>query len=523
MTEAGAEAAVADESIPVDRLLRYREVMDDWDAFVEASRTPEPAGLRIRAGLVEANELEDRLERQGFGLEPVAGLPDVRTVRRQPEAISRTLEYWLGHFHLQQTVMAVPSLALGPQPGERVLDLCAAPGGKTTHLAQLMDDRGIVVAVDPKEKRLRGLMSNVFRLLHPGVLVVAADGLTLPTGPLFHRVLVDAPCSAEGNFRKQRGRLPPRKPAFDHHIRQLQEGLLRQAIRQTRPGGVVVYSTCTFAPEENEAVVARVLADSPVEVEPIELDAPHAPGLTRWHDERFPDELRHAWRLYPHHLDSGGAFVVRLRKAGGAGEPREAPGREAGAEVDERLAEEGIGDSGWSPIPPGFPGEDPGEVARRQKRIGEEIRRFGLFPHGGAPHHMIRGDRAWACTAREWPVEAWSGSAPEAPAAEGPDWRVVSMGLRAWRQSPSGHETPSSDFLSRWGRHMDPDRVVEPDRDDLLSLLRGQRLEAPGMDPGPVLLTHEGYRLGRGMVGRGGLRSEIPRAVADRLIGVLEG
>lgn len=494
----------------MDRLLRYREIMDDWDAFVRSSRTPEPAGLRVRRGLEGATGLRDRLAARGYALEEVPGLPDVFTVRDEPEPISRTLEHWLGHVHLQQTVMAVPSLALAPRPGERVLDLCAAPGGKTTHLAQLMEDQGIVVATDPREKRLRGLMSNVFRLLHPGILVVAADGRTLPDTAAFHRVLVDAPCSAEGNFRRQEGRLPRRNPAFDHHVRELQEALLRRAVHLVRPGGVVVYSTCTFAPEENEAVVARVMRDLPLAVEPIPLEGvPHAPGLTRWNGEAFPEEMAQAWRLYPHHLDSGGAFVVRLRRTDGP--PVD----------DEDPASPGDDARGWSPIPDGFPGEDPTVVEERQDAIRRAAERFHLFRSHPMPHHLVRGDRAWACTARSWPVDGWSAAAPSNPPGEGPDWRVVSMGLRAWRQSSEGHETPSSDLLTRWGDDMDPGRVVAPDREDLLALLSGDRVAAPELPPGPVLLVHAGQRLGRGMVGRGGLRSEIPKAISGELARVL--
>ena len=100
-------------------------------------------------------------------------------------------------------------------------------------------------------------------------------------------MLVDAPCSGEGNVRRQRGRLSRRSASFQAHIGELQESLLRRAIAAARPGGVIVYSTCTFAPEENEAVVSRVLADAPVEIESIELDAPHSEGLDRWDDEQF--------------------------------------------------------------------------------------------------------------------------------------------------------------------------------------------------------------------------------------------
>ncbi len=106
----------------------------------------------------------------------------------------------------------IAALALGARPGERVLDLCAAPGGKTTHLADRMDDSGIVVASDPDTNRIRALLANVYRLSHPNVLVVETDGRSFPGGARFDRVLVDVPCSAEGNVRRHGGEIPERSP-----------------------------------------------------------------------------------------------------------------------------------------------------------------------------------------------------------------------------------------------------------------------------------------------------------------------
>jgi len=392
--------------------------------------------------------------------------------------------------------MALPSLALAPRPGEAILDLCAAPGGKTTHIAELMADRGPLVAVDPKEKRLRGLLGNLYRLGHPNVIVVAADGRALPTSATFDRVLVDAPCSAEGNLRRQAGRGAGRDAGFVDYVTSVQEALLRRAIELTRPGGVLVYSTCTFAPEENEAVVTRVLADSPIAVEPIQLEAPHSPGLSGWDGELFDPSLREAWRIYPHQMDSGGLFMVRLRKLGAG----------TSAVV------------GWTPPPPVFPGGDEEDGSVRLRSAQDElVHRFGLG-HREVEEMgwMVRGENIWAHTAERWPFPAWSAQSP------GGRWRVVSMGIRSLRERPPGRETPSSHFLARWGRHMAPDRQVHLDPTSLGRLLRNERLPAEGRSAGPVALLWEDLVLGRGMIGTGGLRHEIPKASAERLLTVLE-
>jgi hypothetical protein len=365
-----------------------------------------------------------------------------------------------------------------------------------------MDDRGLLVAVDPKEKRIRGLLANVYRLGHPNVLVIAADGRTFPTTALFDRVLVDAPCSAEGTLRRKSGRAPRRSPGFVAYVTSLQEALLRRAILLTRPGGVIVYSTCTFAPEENEAVLTRVLEDSPVRIEAIDLDVPHAPGLLAWDGVRFHDDLERAWRVYPHHLDSGGLFMVRLRRIH--------PVTPDLARPEPTL--------GWSPPSVAFPGESPHRAARRITEAVTELESwFALHALPSDLRWIVRGDNIWAHTAESWPVPAWKRSNP--PTA----WRIVSFGIRALRRRAGHGETPSNRFLARWGRELGADRKIRLSTDELLQLLEGngQSLPVERLHDGVHALEWEGMVLGRGIVGARGLTHEIPKALATRLHHVL--
>lgn len=483
------------------QLERYRSVIPDFATFMDANRTPEPVNLRVRTGRISPEALTQRLAAQGFVLEPVPGLPTLRKVIDGPHSVAQTLEHWLGLFQIQQTVMAVPSLALGAQPGERILDLCAAPGGKTTHLAELMEDRGCLVAIDPKEKRLRGLMANLFRMGHTNALVVAADGRELPKAPRFDRVLVDAPCSAEGNFRRTGGRLPRRDGTFVRYVTALQEALLRRAIDLTVPGGTIVYSTCTWAPEENEGILTRVLADAPVAMEPIPLDLPHAPGLSEWNGRAFAPEVEQAWRLYPHHLDSGGAFVARLRRL------------EAEPEPDTL---------GWTPIPEVFPGEDIVTAQERTRVAVADLReRFGVTEEALSDlGWMVRNENIWVQTAHEWPAEAWR---PHG------GWRVVSLGLRAFRQAGPGREHPSSNFLTHLG-HLFSRGVWEPTPDQLTHMLSGSILprtaltgpDTAALAPGPVAVRWQGQILGRALIGRQGVDLQIPKAQGTRLHALLQ-
>jgi NOL1/NOP2/sun family putative RNA methylase len=522
---------------------RYRSIIPDWEAFESTRYIPEPITIRVRRGKISAEELLPRLASQGFGLSAVQGVGDFYRVESGPGSIAQTLEYWMGLFHIQQAVMALPSLALAPRPGERVLDLCAAPGGKTAHMAELMEDRGPLVAVDLKEKRLRALLANIYRLGHSNVLVIAGDGRQLPLSALFDRVLVDAPCSAEGTFRRQEGKVPKRSPSFVTHVTKAQEALLRRGIALTRPGGTILYSTCTFAPEENEAIVNRILQDTAVQVEPIPIELPHSDGLPGWQGTEYHRSLRHAWRVYPHQMNAGGLFMALLRKveAGAevplaladAGESMDTPGPTwagstwagsswagSGSTGSDR-AESVRGGTGWDEVPAGFPGEDLDSAKSRVARSIEEFESFFAFspPYGSDPGWLVRRENIWAQTAGEWPLQAW-----QREDATG-RWRVVSLGLRAFRDRGTGGEgvaTPSSVFLSRWGRYLGPGRQIPLSNASLRSLLDKQSLRSPGLSPGAVALLWNGMVLGRGIVRVSGeLVSEIASAQRDRLRAIL--
>ena len=476
---------------------QYRGVVPEWESFLDASLREEPVTLRVHTGRIGRADLGARLEALGFRLEAVPGLPAFLRVLEQPYPLSRTLEYWLGLFYLQQAVTGVAPLALGASPGERVLDLCAAPGGKAAHLADLVAEGGMVVAADRSGKRIRALLGNLYRMGHTSVMVLSADGRTFPRGVSFDRVLADVPCSAEGNLRRTGGDLPRRSPRFQRQITDVQEALLRRALELVKPGGTVLYVTCTFNPEENEGVVARVLADSPAILEPIALDLPHDPGLVRFGDRSFPVEMRNAWRLYPHHLDSGGLFMALLRKPEGAeasageewGEPPLVHPDTSDARPDARRA-----------------------IAAGLSRLAEwtGVARERLERE----RWMVRGDSVWVHGCRSWPLAAWAAT----PGV--PDWQFVSAGLRAFRLGRSGPPVPTNDLLRRLGPEL-RDRVVVLEREGCLEMLEHGGLERPGLSDGYVALRLEGAVIGRGRVRSGRLVSEIPRAQARFLIEAL--
>ncbi len=204
----------------------------------------------------------------------------------------------------------VPPLVLDPRPGDEVLDLCAAPGSKTTQIAQQMNNHGLIIANEPSLSRVTPLRSNCERLGITNVAITRYDGRVFPDY-LFDRVLVDAPCSAEGRARRDfrvcsRSSL---KKSLD--IQVLQKGLLRRAIRLTKPGGVIVYSTCTYAPEENELVVEAMLDEAHLEHVSVS-GLIECPGIAEWDGKKHSDDLKLCARYYPHQNNTGGFFVAKL-------------------------------------------------------------------------------------------------------------------------------------------------------------------------------------------------------------------
>ena len=211
--------------------------------------------------------------------------------------------FYAGLYYIQEPSAQAVGVLLDPKPGERVLDLAAAPGGKTTHLAARMGGKGLLLANEVDGKRVRGLLENVERWGAPLAVTQATPrAMAEALGTYFHRVILDAPCSGEGMFRKDREAARHWGPSAPKRIADVQKSLLAQASRLLGPGGVLVYSTCTFAPEENEGVVAHFLKAHPeFRLEDARLHPLFAPVVPEW-GEGNPELLKTA-RLWPHRLE----------------------------------------------------------------------------------------------------------------------------------------------------------------------------------------------------------------------------
>jgi len=462
---------------------RYRKIIPDWKSFHNSLQVRDPTTIRVRTGRISSPQLIDRLKDQGFSVEMVEGIDSFVRVLEGPFNVADTIEHWLGLFYVQQASTGVAAQALRPKTGEKILDLCAAPGGKTTQIADLMRDKGCLVAVDRNEGRLQALMGNLYRLAHPNVMVVSGDGLRLPETSLFDRVLVDAPCSAEGTLRRKSNRRIKESIKFRQSVPKRQEALLRKAITLTRPGGVVVYSTCTFAPEENEGVVDAVLKDMPVQLENCDLQIPHSPGLTRFEGKTFDPSLEKTCRIYPYHLDSGGFFMARLRHQDSS--------------VPELL--------GWQDATAQFPSEKKsGDQVREITNAGIE-RMCGYVNDQIDLSHdfnwLLRGKDLWLHRCSQWPKNDWF---------ESENCRILSIGLRAMSPVFRDEMRPTNDILRFLERYVSS-IAYSPSKEEWNGLLSQESILASVDDSGFIPLKWKDHVLGRGLIQKDRLKCEIAR------------
>jgi NOL1/NOP2/sun family putative RNA methylase len=307
---------------------RYHDIVDDPAAFEEACRSPLPRFFWTNSLRTSPQRLAARLGSEGFDPRPLPWAPGAFRVPAEQSSLGRHWTYLAGHFQIQEASAMIPARVLAPETAHRVLDLCAAPGNKTVQCAVAMDNRGTVVGNDLDCGRLGPLRQSIDRLGLFNVTITCHDGVNYPprTGP-FDRILVDAPCSCEGTSRRAMDRSGRDRPPY-HRFQRKQILLLSQAVRRCRVGGRIVYSTCTYAPEENEAVVDAVLKqfDGRLRILPFAVEGLRTTeGLTEWDRTTFLPDLAAARRIWPHHNDTGGFFIALLERIAGPPEEEAEP------------------------------------------------------------------------------------------------------------------------------------------------------------------------------------------------------
>jgi 16S rRNA C967 or C1407 C5-methylase (RsmB/RsmF family)/NOL1/NOP2/fmu family ribosome biogenesis protein len=458
----------------LDWLARYDEIVDDRAAFRAALDERPPVDLLVPAPFRRPEAVAATLAQRGLAVERCAWSPyHLRVATR--EGAGKLPEVVLGHAFPQGLSSALPPLALAPRPGERLLDLCAAPGGKTVMLAALAGQRAPLLAADRSHGRAGLLVQTLARMAVPNAVSVVQDAGSFPAGAPFDAILLDAPCTGEGTFRVPAPRYDPRGIDGLREAQGLQRRLLRRALALLGPGGRLVYSTCSLAPEEDEAVVEAALAErADVRLAPLPDDLPGQPGLDRWQAQRFRAPLHRTRRVFPHHTGSWGFFVALLEKD-----------RASTAVATPRRPRE-----------PVVLADD-----REARRAAEEAycERFGVRRE--VLDEMIllgRGRDVWAF-------------APAAPSLDLGPLSVVAPGLRLLHRTRRGARPTTAGL--RWLGAELSERVVEVSMSEAAALIEAGELPAPAGAPGGMVALRVGGAVaGAGLVHDGRLELEIPRA-----------
>ena len=373
-----------------------------------------------------------------------------------------------GLFYLQEPSALSAVSVLAPQPGERVLDLCAAPGGKSTQIAGLMQGRGLLVCNEPVPSRAQILSRNVERMGVRNAIVTSAMPAQLaPRFPaFFDRILVDAPCSGEGMFRRQPEARDEWSAGSPRGCADRQLEILEAAAKMLAPGGALVYSTCTFNDTENEGVLARFTAAHPE----FALEAFELPGL--------PSGSRGYVHLYPHEIRGEGHFVSLLRKA------PDAPGAPENEEKPRRAVK---------------PARGRGEQAKKAQQPAIAVPEDVLAPGVSFDRLHAAGGSLWALP-------------------EGLDDLSRLDGLRVLRTGlllahAEGRRAEPDHALAMALTPCEAARTAELDEAQALAYQAGETLELGDLEPGYTLLTLRGVSLGFGKQAGGVMKNHYPKGL----------
>lgn len=338
------------KTLPLPFLERMKEMLgDDYDAFLKSYENPRTYGLRVNTAKLSCQEFEAL---SPFKLQPIPWISNGYFYNEESRP-ARCPYYQAGLYYLQEPSAMTPASRLPIEPGDFVLDLCAAPGGKATALGAALNDTGFLLANDISTSRARALLRNLELFGIKNMLVTDEKPAKLAQRfpSFFNKILLDAPCSGEGMFRKEEALARDWTPEKSTELSDIQKDLVLKAADMLRPGGMLLYSTCTFAPCEDEEVVAYLLSERP-DMELIEMPGyegfsagrPKFAGVAAAFDS---EELRKCVRIFPHKMDGEGHFLALFRKKGDSLPPvfrslEKGPDKNTRKWLDEFFAEIGL-------------------------------------------------------------------------------------------------------------------------------------------------------------------------------------
>jgi len=239
----------------------------------------------------------------------------------EPGELGRALEHLMGYYYIQELSSMLPVIALNPKENETILDLCSAPGSKTTQIASETRSTGLIIANEVNFGRMKILESNLQRCGVTNVIITKKEGVSFceklkEKNFEFNKILIDAPCSGEGTLRNNLKTYLMWNIKNIKNLSRLQKQLFKSAFEILKVGGEIVYSTCTHAPEENEEVVDYVLEKFKNKIKILKINLPinFREGITKWKGKKYFDEVKKCARIYPQDNNTEGFFIAKFKK-----------------------------------------------------------------------------------------------------------------------------------------------------------------------------------------------------------------
>ena len=294
---------------------RYKK-LTDWEEFKKCSLTFLRRSIRVNTLKMSVPELKKRIEKV-WELTPIPWCKGGFWIKHREGTrrdIGNLIEHSLGYFYVQEAVSMIPPIVLDPKPGETVLDMCAAPGSKSSQIAQYMQNKGVLISNDYKGIRLAPLGINMQRMGITNAILTLMEGRYFKDFQ-FDKILVDAPCSGTGTIRKSLKTIRIWNANMVRRLAGTQKQLISIAFDNLKPGGTMVYSTCSDEPEEDEGVIDFLLNKyDNAKLEEINLDIKRSEPILEFEGKKYNPEVKKCLRLWPQDNDTEGFFVAKIKK-----------------------------------------------------------------------------------------------------------------------------------------------------------------------------------------------------------------
>jgi NOL1/NOP2/sun family putative RNA methylase len=289
--------------------------LEDTIKLLDANEQPLIPSIRVNTLKINPEELKERLEKKGFKFEPIEWVSYGFTVLKEALNLGSLHEYLQGYYYIQNVASMLPSLILNPKSNDIVIDMCAAPGGKATHLAQMMNNEGSLILIERNRKRIPALEMNIRRMGIINSIVLNFDATELNKLDIkADKILLDAPCTGEGLIREDPSRKKSKTFADIKKMAKIQTQLLNAGLKVLKPGGELLYSTCSITPEENELVLHETLQNSS-DYSIVKIKEQYGVnGYTNIFGANLREDIKLSQRLYPHLHNTIGFFICLIKR-----------------------------------------------------------------------------------------------------------------------------------------------------------------------------------------------------------------